>query len=305
MSEGARYSELNTVIGEDLRPKAGSLIITLFGDVISQHGDSVWLGSIIESLAGFGLNARQIRTAVSRLVQEDWLQTEQRGRRSYYSFTDTGRRRFERVANRIYAGSLPEWNGQWTFVFLALMESLKRDHLRRELSWQGFGQINPGVFIHPSANDQVLTEIINDAMVGDEVVVMRGNTHELTSQAALENTTFRAWKLTETQILFEDFCRRFSGVLPAVQNDRLSDQELFRVRLIVIHEYRRLLLKTTALPRDLLPKAWPGEQALEITAALYAQTQQASLQYITSTFESLHGRLPKASASYYQRFNVS
>ena len=53
--------------------RAGSLIISLFGDSISQHGNSIWLGSLIESLEPFGLNARQIRTAVFRLVKENWL----------------------------------------------------------------------------------------------------------------------------------------------------------------------------------------------------------------------------------------
>ena len=305
MSESARSSVLPGSVDSSRRPKAGSLIITLFGDVISQHGRDVWLGSIIENLADFGLNARQIRTAISRLVQEDWLQSEQRGRRSYYSFTDTGRRRFERVANRIYAGRLPEWNGQWTFVFLSLMESVKRDHLRRELSWQGFGQITPGVFIHPSANDEVLTEIMTDAAVSEDVVVMRGNTHELTSQAALENTTFRAWKLNETQALFEDFCEYFSAELHRATQRSLADAQLFQLRLLVIHEYRRLLLKTTALPRDLLPVGWPGEKALEITAALYAHAEAASLRYIANHFESMSGPIGPVANGYYRRFRTA
>ncbi|MEM8659491.1 MAG: phenylacetic acid degradation operon negative regulatory protein PaaX, partial [Pseudomonadota bacterium] len=44
--------------------RGGSLIITVFGDAISQHGNSVWLGSIIQALEPFGLNSRLIRTAV-------------------------------------------------------------------------------------------------------------------------------------------------------------------------------------------------------------------------------------------------
>ena len=47
--------------------RAGSLAITVFGDCISQHGGSVWMGSLIQVLEKFGLNARQVRTAVSRL----------------------------------------------------------------------------------------------------------------------------------------------------------------------------------------------------------------------------------------------
>ena len=69
--------------------RTGSLIISVFGDAVSQHGSAVWLGSLIKVLEPFGLNQRQIRTAVFRLVKEDWLVARQLGRRSYYSFTET------------------------------------------------------------------------------------------------------------------------------------------------------------------------------------------------------------------------
>ena len=61
------------------------------------HGSAVWLGSLIKVLEPFGLNQRQIRTAVFRLVKEDWLVARQLGRRSYYSFTETGQRHYEKA----------------------------------------------------------------------------------------------------------------------------------------------------------------------------------------------------------------
>ena len=64
---------LATVIRELLQahpPRAGSLAITVFGDTVSQQGNSVWLGSLVDVMEEFGLNARQIRTAVFRLGQE-------------------------------------------------------------------------------------------------------------------------------------------------------------------------------------------------------------------------------------------
>ena len=52
---------LATVIRELLQahpPRAGSLAITLFGDTVSQQGNSVWLGSLVEALAPLGMNER-------------------------------------------------------------------------------------------------------------------------------------------------------------------------------------------------------------------------------------------------------
>ena len=48
--------------------RAGSLITTVFGDAIAPRGGTVWLGSLIRALDGFGINERLVRTSVFRLV---------------------------------------------------------------------------------------------------------------------------------------------------------------------------------------------------------------------------------------------
>jgi phenylacetic acid degradation operon negative regulatory protein len=58
-----------------------------------------------------GINERLIRTSIFRLTKEGWLTAEKVGRRSYYSLTGTGRRRFEKAFKRVYSASLPAWNG--------------------------------------------------------------------------------------------------------------------------------------------------------------------------------------------------
>ncbi len=64
--------------------RAKSLIITFFGDVISQHGGEIWLGSITRSVEALGVNDRLVRTSVFRLAKEGWLEVEREGRKSFY-----------------------------------------------------------------------------------------------------------------------------------------------------------------------------------------------------------------------------
>ncbi len=73
--------------------RAGSLITTVFGDSIAPRGGVVWLGSLIEAMAGFGVSERLVRTSVFRLVKDGWLEAEQIGRRSFYSLTEEGSER--------------------------------------------------------------------------------------------------------------------------------------------------------------------------------------------------------------------
>ena len=60
-------------------PRSKSLVMTIFGDAIAPHGGAVWLGSLIELLAPFGVNDRLLRTSVFRLAQEGWLVGQPRG----------------------------------------------------------------------------------------------------------------------------------------------------------------------------------------------------------------------------------
>ena len=108
--------QVSKLVAEFARRKpvrSGSLIISVFGDAVSQHGSAVWLGSLIRVLEPFGLNQRQIRTAVFRLVQQDWLVARQVGRRSYYSFTAAGQRHYEKAARRIYYAGPGTESGPW------------------------------------------------------------------------------------------------------------------------------------------------------------------------------------------------
>ena len=68
---------------EQRRPiRAGSLIITLYGDAIAPRGGSLWLGSLNGLVGPFGIEPGLVRTALSRLVdagQGQWVYLPQCG----------------------------------------------------------------------------------------------------------------------------------------------------------------------------------------------------------------------------------
>ena len=70
--------------------RSTSLIVTVFGDTISQHGARVWLGSLVRVLGSLGVDERLVRTSVFRLVRDGWLSAEKVGRRSFYGFSPRG-----------------------------------------------------------------------------------------------------------------------------------------------------------------------------------------------------------------------
>ena len=125
-----------------------SLVITFFGDIVSQHGGNVWLGSLISVLAKFKINERLVRTTVFRLVQDDWLEAHRIGRRSYYRFSEYGEEEYERAARRIYSVHEADWSGSWQLVILRGV-SEERKESSRSLRWQGYRSVTAGALAKP------------------------------------------------------------------------------------------------------------------------------------------------------------
>lgn len=281
-------------------PRAGSLAVTIFGDVVTPQGNTIWLGSLIEAMELFGLNARQVRTAVFRLVREGWLSATSRGRRSYYQFTDFGRRQYAHAAERIYAGQPPPWDGWWTLLMPVTVAPAVRDELRRRLGWQGFGLLGGGLLAHPCARAAPLAETLAELAVGEHVVVWRARTEQA---PAVSGLVASAWRLEEVAARFDAFCATFSAlhaVLPPTA--ALDPADSFRLRILLVHEYRRILLGMTELPPALLGPAWPGNAARDLAARLYRATHAAAGSYCSATLHNQNGAFPAPKAPYFERF---
>jgi len=251
--------------------RAGSLIITVFGDVISPHGNCVWLGSLIQTLAPLGLSERLIRTSVYRLSQDGWLTSEQIGRRSYYSFSPKGLRSYRSAARRIYSLGQTPWDGQWVLVLAGFLSDRERDALRRELQWLGFGTLSPGMMAHPTHDRAALDETLAEMKLADKVTVLSAQTEDPASLKVLQQLAVKSWKLEDLGNSYRDFVASYQPTYRALSGgDQLTPHQCLILRTLLIHDYRRLLLRDADLPDELLAKHWPGRDALTLTADLTA-----------------------------------
>src|SRR5271157_3344572 len=94
--------------------RAGSLIVTIFGDSIMPRGGAISLGSLIRLSALFGLQERLVRTATARLAHEGWVKARRVGKLSEYRLSEVGRERFAEATLRIYGEPDADWSGRWT-----------------------------------------------------------------------------------------------------------------------------------------------------------------------------------------------
>jgi phenylacetic acid degradation operon negative regulatory protein len=63
------------------------------------------------------------------------------------------------------------------------------------------------------------------------------------------------------------------------------------VRSLLIHEYRRVLLRDPKLPLDFLPADWPGLRARKLCEGLYAALLKPSERYLREQVLTLDGPL--------------
>lgn len=106
---------------------------------------------------------------------------------------------------------------------------------------------------------------------GAIALTLAGAPEELQSLAA------RAWNFPALAVLYERFYTVFSPLLEALrQGEVLFPTEAILARVLLIHEYRRIILRDPMLPVEILPPDWPGETAQTLCAEIYGRLCAAS-----------------------------
>ncbi len=281
--------------------RAGSLITTVFGDSIAPRGGTVWLGSLIRALAEFGVSERLVRTSVFRLAKDGWLQSQQLGRRSYYSLTDTGRERFEQATHRIYGAPVDHWDGQWCLLLLSALDTPTKETVRRECGWLGFGPMSANVLAHPAPDLADLDVTMRRLGVAETLVVLRGQT--IRGDTAMRELARASWNLDDIDTRYAGFVRRFRPVSDALgRSATLTAKQAFIIRTLLIQEYRKVLLRDPWLPAELLPPGWHGAAAYRLCYDLYRAVHAEADAYLDDTMETVDGPLPPPSPVFLQRF---
>ncbi|MCB2031424.1 MAG: phenylacetic acid degradation operon negative regulatory protein PaaX [Burkholderiaceae bacterium] len=263
--------------GLDLR--ANSLLITVFGDAFAPRGQSIWLGSLIELLGLFGISSRLVRTSAFRLGADDWFVATRIGRRSYYGLSDAGVLRVQHADQRIYDFNTAQWDGHWTLVLLDPgMRASDRLKLQRELLWESFGRLSPLVFVQPHMHARVLAEIISAAGMAEQVAVLRAQGLPGVGERPLLPIMHAVFDLAKVARAWTQFVDRFSPVLRDAA--QLEPAQAFMARTLLIHEYRRVVLRDPNLPKAFLPADWPGERARSLCEQLYGALLAPSERYL-------------------------
>lgn len=284
-------------------PRSKSLVMTIFGDAIVPHGGAVWLGSLIELLAPFGVNDRLLRTSVFRLSQEGWLVANRDGRRSAYTILPEAMPRFAHAYRRIYAPLETHWDGKWTVAVAGGLEAPQRAQLRKEMLWEGYAMLAPGVFGHPAAEAAVLEDIVQRVGVQGKLFACSATALPGVAGRPLADMVAEGWDLSGVLAGYENFINVFSPLQALVDGGAaLAPEQAFVIRTLLIHAYRRVQLHDPMLPVELLPAPWPGALAYALARDIYRATYAQAEQHLMAALRREDNQAPDADASFFERF---
>jgi phenylacetic acid degradation operon negative regulatory protein len=269
--------------------RTGSIVITVFGDAIAPRGGSIWLGTLLEFFKTIDIDSSVVRTAMSRLAADGWFEREKVGRNSFYRLVQQGRQTFDIAAKHIYGAPVSDWTGR--FELLLIGNGSDRDAAREALKNAGFGSPLPGVWVAPSGvpiPEQAASAIRLEVSAEDD------SGRRLLSES---------WPLHRTADAYQKFMKTFEPLRGWIdRRERLSDADAFTARILLIHHYRRVVLRDPLLPTELLPADWPGRAARKLCGEIYRGLLPASEQWLDRHASNENGPLPAAAEELARRF---
>ena len=269
--------------------RTGSIVITVFGDAIVPRGGSVALGTLLEFFAAIDVDSTVVRTAMSRLTADGWFEREKVGRNSFYRLVQRERLTFDIATKHIYGPPASDWTGR--FELLLIANGGDRDVAREALKNAGFGSPLPGVWVAPSGVP--IPEEASGA-IRLEVSAEDDSGRRLLSES---------WPLERTADAYRKFMKSFEPLRSWVARGRMSEAEAFTARILLIHQYRRVVLRDPLAAGALLPRDWPGRAARELCADIYRGVLSSSEQWLDRHGSNENGPLPAAGKELARRFS--
>jgi phenylacetic acid degradation operon negative regulatory protein len=286
-------------------PRARSLVVSVWGDTLAPHGGDVWLSTLIQLLAPFGVNERLVRTSVFRLAADGWLEARAQGRRTRYRLTADGARRFSLAYRRVYTPPFGPWDGAWELVVLPgdAVPASERRRLRDELALSGFAALAPGVHARPQRprGDTGLVPTLPSRAIH---VVARDLPDA--SGASLAAQVDDAFVLATLAVDYRAFLGRFVSVAAAFgRAPGPSPEQAFVVRTLLVHGYRRVRLRDPQLPPELLPDDWPGAAAYALCRDIYRAAESLTRTHLAAVLHEDGDALLPALPEFLVRFEAA
>ncbi len=253
------------------RIRVWSLVITIFGDVVLHRGGRVASRRLRYLLQHIRVEPGALRTALSRLTRDGWVERTRDGRNTHYSLSLMGEREFGPALARVYAPPRPAPVTRWS---LALGSGRpEQDAL----------PVGSGVWLIPEGAGSLPGYLVVAGTLGDLPAGFAGRIVTPDHHAALA-------------AMYRD--AEQAGRLAASGPGGL---DAMAARILLIHRWRRLVLKYPDVPPELMPPTLPRTDLRRLVAETYRALLPASEAWLDSSVPDT-GPMPAADPGLARRF---
>ncbi len=259
---------LITALHNEGRLRVWSLVVTVFGDAVQQRGGRIATLRLQRLLERVGVEAGTMRTALSRLTSDGWVLRDREGRNSFYRLSESATTEIAAATRNFYArptsGKIREW----------VMASGETPPI---------GGLKVATNTWLMAGDD-LPDLSNHVCVkGALTAFPQGFRKRILSTVHLEALT------------------ALSNDINALKGVQLSPLDAMAARMLLIHRWRRIVLRFPDIPPELLAADAPLSNPRQAVADAYLQLVGPSEDWLGG---SVHGMtpMPASDSAFTHRF---
>jgi len=238
---------LITALHNEGRLRVWSLVVTMFGDAVQMRGGRIATLRLQHLLERVGVEAGALRTALSRLSHDGWVERDREGRNSFYRLSNSGQAEITRAAVSIYAAPRSGKVEQWVMAM---------------------GKAAPAKGI-PVAPNLWLVPADCAAEMPDHICI----TGVLTSFP----------RTAAERVLTPDHrsaLRALQADVNALKGLSLTPLDAMAARMLLIHRWRRIVLRYPDVPDELMPADAGMPNPRKLVAKAYSALVPASEKWL-------------------------
>jgi phenylacetic acid degradation operon negative regulatory protein len=153
---------------------------------------------------------------------------------------------------------------------------------------EGWGQAAANVMVRPFAR-AASRDLVSGAR---DTITLVAQPQSAENARALASA---CWQLDALDAAYRGFLKDFGPVAGEISEGvRLADAQAFQLRTLLIHDWRRIVLRDPLLPHAMLSADWPGKRALELVSAVYRQVLAGAERWLDRHAVNEDGPLPPA-----------
>jgi phenylacetic acid degradation operon negative regulatory protein len=236
-------------------PRVWSLLVSLFGDLAQSEGAEID-GPVLSAIMGaMQIKPEATRVALYRLRKGGWILSRRVGRMRRHSLSPHARDESLAASRRIYAPPVAVSTGWQVIILEGEGEDAPPD---------GFTRIAAGVFVGAS-----------DLRPPDTAFVLYGAKPPSWIRSRLSPAPLKRQ--------YGELEKVLARTRDLVAGSSLGPRDSAVLRCLIVHNWRRLILKHTDLPRELYEDDWMEPVCRAHVTDLLARIQRPEMSEITAS----------------------